>query len=142
MTTEKCKHGNVICSRCVIITDAAKRMSDAINARLTFMSLDELRNGWMAFALADGSSDGTVYPSKNEAIRHQSNEFLYAYFCFRNVLGGANPKDCQIYLNMNRHAYDQGMRLQDPDSPDLIVSTSLYDRITRNKKRNLRPHGN
>lgn len=96
-------------------------MCDNINARIVFTPPEELARGWMAFALADGSTDGTVYPSKAEAIRHQSNEFLFCYFSFRRCMGGANPKDCQLFLEYNRHAYDQGFRLADPESPEFIL---------------------
>jgi len=95
-------------------------MSDNINARITFTPVDELASSWIAFALADGSTDGVLYPSKSEAIRHQSNEFLYCFISFRRILAGANPKDCQLLLDFHRHAYDSGFRIADPDAPDLI----------------------
>ncbi len=117
---KKCKHGNVVCSRCAVVTDAAKRMSDRINLHLTFTPFEELKNGWMAFALADGDTDGVIYPSKSEAIRHQRNEFLYMYVAFRNMFGGCKPLDMQLYLDMHRHAYEQGGRLHEPEAPQLI----------------------
>lgn len=137
----KCRHGLVICSRCVIVTDAARRMSDAINARITFGSW-ELRNCWMAFRLQDGSTDGNIYDSKIAAINHVSDYKYWAFFCFRNAMGGANPFDCQLFLDLHRHAYVNGGQLPDPDAkhpqnsrlstggPDLIVSSAGYDKIT------------
>lgn len=121
MSLEPCKHGRRICSQCVVISDAAKRISDRINLHLTFTPFDQLANGWMAFALADGDTDGTVYPSKSDAIRHQRNEFLYMYIAFRNLLGGASPKDCQLLLDFHRHAYDNNMRMAEPEAPQLIM---------------------
>lgn len=119
--TLRCEHGLVICARCVVVTDAAKRMCDIINARIVFTPVDELSRGWMAFRLSDGGSDGALYDSRRAAISHQTNEFLCAYFSFRSCLGGANAKDCQLFLDMHRHVYDNGGRLADPEAPDLMM---------------------
>ena len=131
MTEKRCRHNLVICSQCVRITDAAKRMSDMINGCITFYGAWEIRNKWMAFALQDGRSDGVLYDTKQAAVKHVSNENYYAFFCFRGALGGSNPKDCQLFLDINRHAYEHGNRLADPDDRtgggDLIVSTHAYD---------------
>lgn len=120
-----------VCSVCVQITDAAKKMSDQINGRITFLNPWELRDKWMAFRLQDGWSDGNVYDSKRDAVRHCTNEKYFAFFCFRNAMGGANPKDCQIFLDVARHQYDIGAPLADPEDmhggPDNIVSTYGYD---------------
>jgi hypothetical protein len=116
-----CKHGNAVCSQCVVITDAAKRAADQINAFITFTPFEELRNGWMAFALADGANDGVVYPSREEAIRHQSNEKLYGYVSFRAMMGGANAKDMQLWLDVQRDAYDNSLNLHEPQAPQLIL---------------------
>jgi len=116
----RCKHGMAVCARCVVVTDAAKRMSDHINARVAFTPPDELfHNPYMAFALADGSTDGVLYPTKADAVSHQSNEYRYCYFSFRSAMAGANPKDCQLFLDVHRHTYEQGGRLTAPE--DLIM---------------------
>lgn len=122
MTTRKtCQHGMRVCSQCVVVTDAAKRASDQVNAFLTFTPFDELKNGWMAFALADGANDGVVYPSREDAIRHQSNASLYGYVSFRALMGGANPKDMQLWLDVQRDAYDAGLNFHEPEAPQLIL---------------------
>src|SRR5262249_60846079 len=115
-----CEHGNKICSQCVVITDAAKRISEAISLAVVFRSWEERKTGWMAFALADGSTDHVIYPSKSEAIRHQSNEFLYLYVCLRGCITGMPPKDAQLFLEVHRDAYDHGLRLSEPEAPQLI----------------------
>jgi len=74
----------------------------------------------MAFALADGTTDHVVYPSKREAIAHMSDEFKYCYVHMRACLGGMPPKDAQLWLELHREAYDAGLRLADPDAPQLI----------------------
>lgn len=128
---EKCRnHGLKLCSRCVVVSDAARRMSDTVNGVLTFHSRDwEIKDCWMAFRLSDGGSDGVVYDSRRAAIDHQVHETLCAYFSFRNV-GSANPRDCQIFLDMHRAAYDAGMRLAEPEAPQLIVPTGYHDFLT------------
>jgi hypothetical protein len=128
-----CKHNLKICSQCVIITDAARRMADIINERVAFTNSWEARNCWLAFRLDDGSSDKVLYDSKIDAIRHCSDEKYFAFWCFRNAPGGINARDAQIYLDLHRHAYDNGGHLADPDAkaggPDIMVSTASYDHI-------------
>jgi hypothetical protein len=128
---ELCAHGNKICSRCVVVTDAARRASDTINGMVVFHGSWDLRNSWMAFRLADGTSDGNLYDTKADAIRHVSNYKYYFFFCFRNSPGGSNPRDMQLWIDMHRHAYDHGGNLTDPDAkdggPDMIVDTKFYD---------------
>ena len=143
---KRCRHGNVICRRCTVITDAARRMSDHINARLAFSDPWEIRNCWMAFRLQDGSTDGNLYDSKPDAMRHVSDYKYWAFFCFRNCLNGANPFDCQVFLEYNRHLYTNGGQLPDPDArhpqnsrlitggPDLIMANDLYDRINNRQR--------
>jgi hypothetical protein len=127
-----CKHGMRICSRCVIVTDAAKRMADRINTCVAFTSWDTLCNGWMAFRLDDGSSNGTVYDSKPDAVRF-TDEKRHAYWCFRQGMGGVPAKDCQLFLDFHRHAYDNGVPMAQTDvkrESSLILSTRAYDIMT------------
>jgi hypothetical protein len=128
--TDLCKHNLAVCSRCVVVTDAAKRMADTINSTVAFKHWDELVNGWMAFQLADGSSDGTVYQSQEEAAKFQKNPEWAVYWCFRQGMAGVTAHDCQIFLNLHRHVYDNGGRFTPRDvrrSPNLILSTRGYD---------------
>lgn len=127
----RCKHNRTICAECVVVTDSAKRLSDAINLILTANDLDEVARSWIAVALADGSTDYTLYPSRKDAISHQANEFHFTYLCLRQCLGGMSAKDAQLWLDVNRHAYDNGMRLSDPDSPDMIFPQAKEQRITK-----------
>lgn len=141
MPEPRCQHGLVICSRCIIVTDAARRMSDQINGRLTFYNPWDIRNKYMAFRLTDGWSNGDVYDTKLDAVKH-NDEKLFAFFCFRAAMGGVKPKDCQLFLNMNRHAAEHGGHLADPDQanggPQPIVRTEVYDRFS-NRSRLVRP---
>lgn len=116
---------------CVEVEDAGRRMSDAIRLAVVFHPFTEIIHSFMAFALADGSTDHTLYPSKRDAIAHQSNEFLYAYLCLKNFPGGIKEKDAQLILNLHRYAYDQGQRFADRDGPSLIMPIDRQQRITR-----------
>jgi hypothetical protein len=130
MSDPRCEHGKVICSECVIITDAARRMTDAVT--LAIMSNDPAytARGWMAFKLEDGSSDHVVYPSKQVAIQHVSNEYLYCYLCLNRCMAGMPVKDAQLWLDLHRHVYSHGGRLTDPVT-DIIMPVAREQRITR-----------
>lgn len=129
-----CEHKLRVCSKCVIISDAAKRISDTINLHITFNNAWEIHTKWMAFALADGTSDGALYDSFDDATYHQSHPARYAYMCFRSVMGGSNPRDAQLWLEMERHAADARMALHETNAPRLIVPTAYHDyRTGRNR---------
>jgi hypothetical protein len=122
-----CRHGNVVCSLCgPRVTDAGKRMSDIINAKVAFTPWDQLVHSWMAFKLENGDSDGTLYDTRTDAVNHQLDEKLCAYFFMRQAQGGVNPTDCQLFLNVHRQIYDSGGRMA--ESPqDVLMSTRGYD---------------
>jgi hypothetical protein len=111
--------------------DAAKRASDIINSYRVFVPWDELRYKWIAIRLSDGGYDGNLYDSKREAVRHQLDEFLCAYVCFKNLQAGSSPREMELFLKFNRDAYDAGFRLPDPDSqfggPEVLMTTALRD---------------
>jgi hypothetical protein len=113
--------------------DAAKRASDRINLHLTFTPWDELKHKWIAVRLTDGDSDGVLYDNKRDAVRHQLNEFQCAYISFRNLAGGASPKDMALFLQFCRDAYDAGFRLPDPDDVnggmDVLPTTARMDSL-------------
>ena len=117
-------------------SDAAKRASDIVNSYRTFMDWDELKNKWLAIRLSDGGYDGTLYDSKRDAVRHQLDEFLCAYVCYRNLVGGATPGEMELFLKWNRDAYDAGFRLPDPDDPgggpDVLLTTAQLDYYRNN----------
>ena len=59
--------------------DAAKRVSDIYNMHL-MADKDGNQGRWVAFRLSDGSSDGTTYASKDDAIRGQRHNEKYCMF--------------------------------------------------------------
>ena len=117
----------MVCSKCVQITDAAKRMSGIVNVRILCTPFDQLSRSWMAFKLEDGSSDGTLYDTKEDAIRFQLHETMCAYLCMRQAMGGINPRDCQIFLNMHRYIYENNRVGFSRTTQDMIMSQWGYD---------------
>lgn len=125
-----CIHGRELCSNsgCVVITDAARRCFDELRQIATDVdySTRTISHSWVAIRLSDGGTDHTCYDRKQAAVQHQLHEQLCAYFSFRGSPNGfASPLEAQIYLDWNRKAYDNGMRMPDPDDPtggpDLIM---------------------
>jgi hypothetical protein len=121
-----CQHGNVVCSRCIEVTDAGKRMSGIVNITVLCHAWEELRSGWMAFKLEDGSSDGTLYDTREDAVNHQLHETLCAYLCMGQCQAGMNPRDAQLFLNVHRQIYDAGGRF-DQMTQQVIYSQYGYD---------------
>lgn len=130
--TQACRHGNLVCSQCVVVEDSGKRCHGIVNSYVAFMPFDQLKYSWLAIRLSDGGYDGNLYHSKRDAVRHQLDEFLCAYFAYVNAPNGfANPREAQIWLNFQRHVYDAGFRLADPDAKsggmDLITPLRVED---------------
>jgi hypothetical protein len=130
-----CKHGYAICPECIFITDAAKRMAATVNGIIAFSRWWDIRDKWMAFKLADGSTDNVLYDSRTDAIRCQLDERFCAYLCMHNLAFGLKELDAQIYLEFHRQAYDQNLRLHEPEAPQLIMPTDWYDRILKNVRK-------
>lgn len=120
------RHGMAVCSICVEVTDAGRRMSDLVNAMITFKTFEELSRGWMAIKLQDGDSDCVLYDTRAQAVKHVSNSKYYAFICMRQCMQGMDARDAQIYLNMCRHVYENGGDFTEPQS-DLIMSQRGYD---------------
>lgn len=125
-----CRHHRTLCAECIVITDAAKKMSEAVALAIIANPPEITAHGWMAFALADGSTDHAIYPSKQAAIDHQSNEFRYCYLNLAQCLGGMPVKDAQLWLDLHRQAYDNGLRLTDPNQ-SLIMPQGREQWITK-----------
>lgn len=116
-------------------SDEAKRASDIINGYFAYFPLDRLLHSWVAIRLSDGGSDGTLYDSKRDAVRHQSDEFLCAYISLRNCPNGVKPLEAERFLAWTRAAYRAGFRLPDPDDmtggPDVFMPVNQFDGLRR-----------
>lgn len=123
---DRCQHGRELCSECQRVTDAAKRAFDIVNSYVAFVDYSERIGSWVAIRLSDGGSDGTLYASKRDAVRHQSDEYAAAYFSYRGAPNGFSAaREAAVWLEYHRRAYDHGFRLPDPDAssggPDLVM---------------------
>jgi len=101
---------------------------------ITFHDAYELRYHWLAIKLEDGSVDSTVYGTRAEAIKYQSDERLYCYFPIGNFLSGLSPLDAEILLQVQRYAYDQGFRITDEKTPEIIIPTDFFDKLKAYQK--------
>lgn len=126
-TKRRCKHGYAVCSVCAVITDDAKRMCDRINLLVISHPWDTICNSCVAFKLEDGNSDGVLYDTWADARDHQLDPRRVAIFFMRNAMGGANYRDCQIFLDLHRHVYEQGGDFTEPAASSMILSTRGHD---------------
>lgn len=112
-------------------TDAATRVSDEFNTHRMADPYGSIGK-YFAAALNDGRSDHVLYDSKQDCIRHQHhNEQFYTFIRISPTT--MNPCNAEVMLSVARRAYDNGMRLTDPDhksgGPELIKRTSLEDQL-------------
>lgn len=107
-------------------SDAARHCSDAVNTHVTALGWEATKR-WVAVRLSDGISDGVLYDTRRDAIRHQLHETQCAYICI--TPGGMNPCQAESYLKMHRQIYDAGAHFIDPDRAD--GGTEVIRRLTR-----------
>jgi hypothetical protein len=114
------------------VEDAGKRMAEIINLTIACRDWDELSRGCATFYLDDGDSDGSLYPDRKTALEWNQLRPV-CVFHFRSSPGGVNARDCQIFLNMHREAYENDrVAWTDTDSPDLIISDKGAQRMRGN----------
>lgn len=140
MRRPKCRHGNVLCSQCIVADDAAKRAWEQLKNIAVHTDWETRVNSIVTIRLSDGHCDGVLYESKQAAVKHTGhNEHYFAYFSFRSSPNGfASPRDAAVFLEYHRQAYDNGWRLPDPDDPrggpDMIMPTPaelVNEQLTR-----------
>lgn len=108
---------------------AAYRASDAVNLHLVGAGFDAVRR-WVAVRLDDGASDGTLYDTKRDAVRHQLHEQLCAYV--QITPSAMSPCAAESLLGTHRKLYDAGWRLVDPDHQ--AGGRDLIPRVTREEQ--------
>jgi len=94
-------------------SEAAKRVYDTYHLHRSSDIHGAIGN-WFAAALADGRSDGYIYPTKKSAIRHQHHQEMYYTYI---QITPANMSICaaEAMLTVARRMYDAGFRMTDPD---------------------------
>lgn len=104
-------------------SDAAKRIADHYNLH---KAAGAITGWWVAFALADGSTDGDAYPTKAEAVRHQhQNEWWFTYV----KIGPASMTVCQAESLLYMGREQSKLRLADRD--DRRGGLDVIPRLTR-----------
>lgn len=91
--------------------DSAYRCSDIIRQAI----VDGHQGRWMAIRLSDGGSDGVVYDSRSDSVRHQLHETLCAYV--RIPWDDLSPQAAERFLAVHRQVYDAGLRMASVDGP-------------------------
>lgn len=87
------------------LKEAGKRMAGSLNLHIV---AGQCFGRWVAFKLEDGRSDGVIYDTRDDAIRHQLHETLCWYEPIRPVSYSAD--ECALILMYARAAYDAGWR--------------------------------
>lgn len=95
----------------VKVTDAGRRMSDVIDEQVNTNSVNSIGR-WMAFRLSDGTTDGVLYDTRDQAVKHQLHEYQCCYV--QLLVDGMSPQAASRYLEINRLLYSKGFRLTDP----------------------------
>lgn len=110
-------------------SDAAKRVSDTYELHRA-AAFDRAAGRWFAVALADGTSDHTLYDSKLDAVLHcHHDELRYAFIC----IGPAAMSVCaaESFMATRRAFADKGIPQADPDHPhgglDVIRRLTVED---------------
>jgi hypothetical protein len=100
-------------------SESSRRAADAINLHIHAHGHDAYRK-WVAIRLSDGSSDGTLYDTRDDAIRHQLHESQAAYFCLPPFGEFISPEEAEAFLTYHRSVYDAGYRVPGPGGPAMI----------------------
>jgi hypothetical protein len=100
-------------------SDSARRAADAINLHIHAHGHDAFGK-WVAIRLSDGSSDGTLYDRRADAVRHQFHESQCAYFRVPPFGELISPAEAEAFLTYARSVYDAGYRVPDPEAPAMI----------------------
>lgn len=96
-----------------VVSDRGRRMADAVNTALLGQG-QSICGRWMAIRLSDGGSDGRVYDTKSDAVRHQ----LHRTQCYYVTItpDGITPAVASRMLDMAEQWYDAGIDLADPQA--------------------------
>jgi hypothetical protein len=92
------------------LIDAANRMRDAVNLHVVAGALGvrERHLQWVAINLDDGRSDGEVYETREDAVRHTHNKHK-GWFYVKVGVESMGEREALITLQMARQAYKKGV---------------------------------
>lgn len=115
--------------------DVARRAADQVNVHVLAHGRDA-HGKYVAIRLSDGGSDGTLYDTRYDAVRHQLHSTLCAYA--RVTLDGTTPKKMWVFMVYMRQIYDNGGRLHEED-PRIPLLSERAGVISPRIARALRP---
>ena len=103
-------------------------MSEAVNNVRVSHDWDDIKDCWMAFKLSDGSTDGTIYDSRSDAIRLVTNRAdQYFFVALRSCIHGMTPKEATLVLAMTRVQADRGRYHPAETKTDPIMPITTED---------------
>jgi hypothetical protein len=121
------------------LEEAGKRLAGIVNLLVVARDPWELKECVLAVKLQDGSTDGSVYDSQYDAVRHSDPTRCF-YFHFKGNLGGIDPREASIVIQFHREAREAGIPQADPDAkkrqPVPILSNyghDVYSRVQRSR---------
>jgi hypothetical protein len=91
-----------------VVSDAARRCADAVSLAAVAGAVGM----WVAVRLEDGRTDGSVYDTREAAIRHQRG--LSAYTPVRVAPGGMQVYEAEALLDYWRKLHQANVRNDDP----------------------------
>lgn len=93
------------------VSDDGKRLSEAVKVAIAAGG----RERWLAVRLSDGGTDGNIYDTRKDAVRHQLHESQ----CFYMLIppGGDMPAhEATAFIEFHRRREAAGMSMVDPEA--------------------------
>lgn len=114
------------------LLDAAARMRDAINLHVATgnMGFRERHLCWVAIRLADGRSDGELYESRADAVRHTTNREK-GWFYAKVGADSMGERESIIVLQQARQAFSKGVIFAEEQVVTPMLSELLVPFIPR-----------
>lgn len=123
------------------VSDDGKRLSDAVAVAIAAGG----RGRWIAARLSDGGTDGNVYDTRGDAIRHQLHEEQCCYVLIP-PMGQMPPHEATAFLEFHRRRVKAGFSMVDPEQqapmPLIAPATGLAGFLNRAARRGNRQSQN
>lgn len=106
------------------VTDEGRRLSDAVTLAVSLGGAGR----WVAARLSDGGTDGNIYDSRSDAVRHQLHENQCCYLVIPPT--GMPPVEASAYIAFHRRRVEAGMDMVDPEqqAPMPLLMPNRADR--------------
>lgn len=99
------------------LSDAARRLSDVVTLHMLATN-GECAGSWVAAKLSDGSTDGCLYDTRPDAVRHHPD-----YHCYIVIPpDGMGVYPAKVLINFARVLHANGMRMEDPEREFVVPS--------------------